>query len=108
MVAQTLEMELHVTEQWSEERGVSYWLKVWGTHLPLDIEINLDQILEVLEEIPDGRYEKPGFWRRDFFAVVRLSQKQWEDVTEYQRTGGVYEDEEDWDEDDYTIPDSQD
>ena len=82
------EMELHVTEQWSQEHGKSYGIKVWGPYLWLDVDIHPDQIIEVLEEIPDNKYEKPGFWRRDFFAVCKLTYEQWKTVTEYMETGG--------------------
>ncbi len=106
MVNQNYEMELHTTEQWSKEKGKSYWIKVWGEYLPLDIEIQEEQIIRVLEEIPDARYEKPGFWRRDFFTVVRLTPQQWADVTDYIETGGVYDD--DYLDDEFDYPDTKD
>ncbi len=88
MVSMSYEMELHVIENWSQEKGKSYWVQVWGTYLTLEIEIQLEQIIEVLEEISDNKYEKPGFWRRDFFAVCKLTYEQWKTVTEYMETGG--------------------
>lgn len=77
------EKDVHVSECWTPSKGMSYCVHVWGKYLWLEVPIEEDQIMEVLEEIPQNTYIKPDFRRRDFFALCLLTPKQFKDITTY-------------------------
>ena len=77
------ERDVHVAECWSVEKGISYCVKVWGKHLWLEIPIEPDQIMEVLEEIPENTFVEVNFRRRDYFATCLLTEKQFREMATY-------------------------
>lgn len=83
MVSQSYEYVGVVSEQ-THHGKTSYWIKVWGNGLVLDVPVDLDQIVEVIDEVPDSVCHADGFTRRDFFAVCHLGAEQWISIVEYE------------------------
>jgi hypothetical protein len=83
VVAQSYEYVGIVSEQTNHGK-TSYWIKVWGNGLVLDVPVDLEQIVEVIDEVPDSVCHAEGFTRRDFFAVCHLGAEQWVSIVEYE------------------------
>lgn len=84
MVSQLYEMDCLVTEI-TDAQGSSYWLKAWNNEdQELGFAIDLEQIVDIMTEIPDSLVQEDYFVSRDFLVTVHMNSDLWVRVTEYE------------------------
>lgn len=84
MVAQSYEMDCIVTEI-IDAQGSSYWLKAFSPdNQELGFAIDLEQIVDIMTEIPDSMIKDELFVSRDFLVTVHVDSALWVKVTEYE------------------------